>query len=410
MRMTQTILTLMTCLFLISPLWADSNCLNCHSEWENGDEGMPSTLWTYDIHREKGLGCQDCHGGDPTLDDMDDVRKSSGYRGVPSPLKIPEFCGRCHADANYMKQHNPALPVDQLEKYWTSRHGQLLKRGDAKVANCVSCHSVHNIAPAKLPSSSVYPINLPETCAGCHADPEHMSDYGIPTDQYEKFAASVHGVALLQNDDIGAPACNDCHGNHGAVPPGVDNISAVCGLCHAKSAMLFEGSPHQKAFQEADLPQCETCHSNHDIVKPTDEMVGTEPGSFCIDCHNEGDKGYQTAGAISTLLDSLVMMEKRARAVIEDADRKGMEVDDESFAIKDIHSSLVESRALVHAFNLEKIEPELAKGITLADGVYRSGLDIIGEYYFRRKGLGAATIIIALLAIFIWVKIRRMES
>lgn len=410
MKLKIQIPVLIIALMIPSLIMAESNCMTCHSEWEDGEEGMPTTVWPNSIHREKGLDCNDCHGGDPDLDDMDDVRESRGYRGIPEPREMPEFCGECHASAEYMKKHNPSLPVDQVDKYWTSRHGQLLKIDDKKVANCVSCHSVHDIAPANLPNSSVYPINLPHTCASCHADAEYMADYKIPIDQYEKFAASVHGVALLEKEDIGAPACNDCHGNHGAVPPGVDNISAVCGLCHAKNAMLFADSPHKEAYEEADLPQCETCHSNHDIVKPLDEMVGTGPNSLCNDCHDEGDEGYATAAAVSTLLDSLVRMEQRAIDVIEDAEQKGMEVDEELFSLKDVHSALVESRTLVHAFNLEKIEPELNKGINLAGQTYQAGLDIIDNYYFRRKGLGAATIIIALLAIFVWIRIKRMDK
>ena len=65
-----------------------------------------------------------------------------------------------------------------------------------------------------------------------------MKEYGIPTDQYEKYSKSVHGVALLQKHDLGAPACNKCHGNHGATPPGVESISKVCGTCHALNADL----------------------------------------------------------------------------------------------------------------------------------------------------------------------------
>ena len=49
----------------------------------------------------------------------------------PGPLKDTEveididFCGICHSDAEYMKERKPLLPVDQLQKYWTSEHGKL---------------------------------------------------------------------------------------------------------------------------------------------------------------------------------------------------------------------------------------------------------------------------------------------
>jgi hypothetical protein len=46
--------------------------------------------------------------------------------------------------------------------------------------------------------------------------PTQISSDIIPHNQYEKFARSVHGIALLKKHDSGAPACNICHGNHGA--------------------------------------------------------------------------------------------------------------------------------------------------------------------------------------------------
>ena len=390
---------------------AQDNCFDCHSGWEEG-ENSPTQKWAYDIHNQAGLTCADCHGGNPALDDMDEVRASKGYRGVPSVNDIPQFCGRCHSDAAYMKKYNPALPVDQVAKYVTSRHGVLLKSGDKKVATCVSCHSVHNISPASTPTSSVYPLNLPGVCAQCHSNVEYMAEYGIPTDQYDKYASSVHGQALLVKEDIGAPACNDCHGNHGAIPPGLENISAVCGTCHAKVASLFAESPHKAAFEENGFPQCEACHSNHDIVKPLDIMIGTGENSFCIECHSEGDgnRGFETASAVSSLLDSLVRSEQSAIEVTDEAEMKGMAVDDERFALKDVQSSLVESRALVHSFDLDKIRPELEKGIALAEATRLNSLSIIDDYYFRRKGLGISTIIITLLALIIWLKIRRIEK
>ncbi len=397
---------------LFAPISAadESHCFSCHNEWEEGKDA-PSKRWPADIHKDAGLSCTDCHGGDQSLEDMDAVRASKGYRGVPGPKDIPGFCGRCHSDAAYMKKFNPSLPIDQGEKYKTSMHGTRLAAGDTKVATCVSCHSVHNIAPANTPMSTVYPVNLPKTCAACHADVAYMAGYNIPTDQYDKFAKSVHGVALLQKEDIGAPACNDCHGNHGALPPGVDDISAVCGLCHAKNAMLFGQSPHKKAFQERSLPQCETCHSNHDIIKPIDAMIGTGPQSLCSDCHSkdDGNKGYETAQAVSLMLDSLVQVEQTATEVISRAEQKGMSVTDQVFALKDVHTSLVESRSLIHSFTLEKIKPELDKGIQLGAAVYNQGLDILGEYSFRRTGLGIATIFITIVAALIWLKIRRIE-
>ena len=229
-------------LFSINGFGSDNNCLNCHLDWE--DEDGAAAKYTRDIHSQKGLGCAECHGGDPTMDDMDDVRDSKGYRGVPNHLEVPDFCARCHADAAYMHEHNPSLPVDQLAKYKTSIHGQRLFAGkDEKVANCISCHSVHEIGNGQMPYSSTHPANLPATCGKCHSDKDYMAEYNIPTDQLEKYISSVHGQALLERGDLGAPACNDCHGNHGAAPPGVTSLAAVCGVDTVRTTLYVRTLP-----------------------------------------------------------------------------------------------------------------------------------------------------------------------
>ena len=200
-------------------------------------------------------------------------------------------------------------------------------KGDPKPAECASCHGSHEILAASDVRSRVYPTNLPGTCAGCHSNTEYMKQYGIPTDQFEKFSKSVHGVALLQKHDLGAPACNKCHGNHGATPPGIESISKVCGTCHALNADLFSSSPHKRAFDERKLPECETCHGNHEIIAATDKLLGTAPGASCSRCHSKTQfpKGYEVAKVMRSLIDSLEASEVRARNLVDEAEQKGME-------------------------------------------------------------------------------------
>jgi len=390
---------------------AEDNCRTCHYDIE--DEGGPAHLIERDIHIQKGLGCVDCHGGDPSLEDMDDVRKTRGYRGVPSHRQVPEFCARCHSDAGYMHEHNPSLPTDQLDKYRTSVHGQrLFEERDAKVANCVSCHTVHEIGDAVMPHSSTHPVNLIKTCGHCHADEDYMAGYGIGTSQVDDYKSSVHGIALLERGDMGAPACNDCHGNHGAAPPGVTSLSAVCGNCHAIEAELYNGSPHQPAFEENGFPMCETCHSNHKIIKPIDAMVGTEEGSLCIDCHapDDGNAGFATAEAISGAILELVTAHDTARAVLDEAIIKGMMTTDEEFRIKEVAQSLIKARTMVHAFAADSVTAITVQGIGKADTVRVNSAALIDEYHFRRKGLGFATLFITIVAIALYVKIRRLDK
>ena len=119
---------------------------------------------------------------------------------------IPGFCARCHSSSEFMRSYNPKLPVDQLAKYRTSRHGELLlEKKDSKAAQCISCHGVHGIRGPDSPVSLVYPENIPTTCGRCHADAAYMKGYTLadgktplPTNQLEQYRKSVHGIALLE--------------------------------------------------------------------------------------------------------------------------------------------------------------------------------------------------------------------
>ncbi len=288
--MKSILVFVLTMIITVGPAMATepNNCISCHQDLE--EEDGPSHVFSRDIHSQRGLGCQDCHGGDPTLEDMDEVRASGDYRGAPGHLEVPDFCARCHSSAAYMHEHNPSLAVDQMAKYRTSIHGQkLFGEKDTKVANCISCHSAHEIAGEQLPYSSVHPLNLPATCGKCHADEGYMAEYGIPTDQLSSYRESVHGRALLERKDLGAPACNDCHGNHAAAPPGVASLAAVCGMCHAMEAQLFEASPHAEAYDENEVTMCDTFHASHPDNKQHEHKVRSSDASLCTNCHEHYD-------------------------------------------------------------------------------------------------------------------------
>ncbi|UCD62993.1 MAG: cytochrome c3 family protein [Candidatus Zixiibacteriota bacterium] len=386
------------------------NCRDCHMAIE--DEDGPAHKSVRDIHIQKGLGCVECHGGDVSLEDMDEVRAAAGYRGVPTHRQVPQFCARCHSDAAYMRGHNPALPTDQLDKYRTSVHGiRLFEHRDAKVANCISCHSVHEIGDAKMPHSSTHPANLAQMCGKCHSDADYMAEYGIPTTQVEDYTGSVHGIALLERGDLGAPACNDCHGNHGAAPPGVSSLSAVCGNCHAVESDYFDGSPHKAPFEELGFPMCETCHSNHAIVRPLDEMVGTSEPAVCLQCHtaDDGTVAFATADTISRALGQLVAAHGGADSLLSEAIEKGMMTTDEEFRLKEVRQALIQARTLVHSFDADSVLPRVELGLEKADIVKTNAAALIDEYYFRRKGLGFATLFITVLVIALYIKVRRVD-
>ncbi|HEX9006827.1 MAG TPA: hypothetical protein VF889_06005, partial [Bacteroidota bacterium] len=71
--------------------------------------------------------------------------------------------------------------------------------------------------------------------------------------------------------------------------------------------------------------------------------------------------------------------------------------------------SSLESRTTVHAFNADRHRTIALKGLTEAAEVRQLAQEAIGEYYYRRIGLGIATLIITVLAVSLYLYIRRLE-
>ena len=390
----------------VKELPKDDSCISCHMDEEN----MPEDFNKWDIHLQKGLSCAGCHGGNPNINDEDAMAESEGFIGVPDKKDIPQFCGKCHSDIKMMRTYQPRIQTDQVSQYFTSVHGQKLKKGDKKVADCTSCHTSHSILPAKDPRSSVYAINVPETCKKCHSDKEYMKEYKIRTDQYSEFVVSVHGKALLEKKDTGAPACNDCHGNHGATPPGLTSISHVCGTCHYNNMEYFSATVMSAKFEEQKIHGCEECHGNHNVMKTNIEMVGTDDKAVCVKCHKSGDEGYETAKAIrkslvnlSQDLDSLAMEQK-------EVERIGMDDMDINYLYQEAHQSFIKAQTLVHTFDSTKVEAETYKGIKKSKEASLIAVNQIKEHKTRRLGLGITTIFITLLVIALYFKIKEIDK
>jgi predicted CXXCH cytochrome family protein len=398
-------------LFTFASAQKKSSCIDCHVKLDDPRLSNPAKLFDNDVHRSRGLSCNDCHGGDPNADTSEAAKDpSKGYLGKPRTADIPAYCGKCHSDANLMKKFNPSLRVDQESEYYTSVHGRLLKSGEQKVATCISCHTVHGIRAVSDPLSSVYPLNVADTCAKCHGNADYMRAFKIPSDQVIKFRTSVHAKALYDKQDLSAPTCNDCHGNHGATPPGIASVANVCGQCHARQADLFQTSPHKAAFDQQGLAECVTCHSNHDIATPTDQMIGTQQGALCVNCHTDGDKGFAAAAHMRTRIDQLIASIDKSNEILSVAERKGMEVSKPKFDLKGATDALTHARVLIHSSSNIEVDKVVGPGLNVAGKGYQAGLDALAELSFRRKGLAVSLIFILFLALLVYLKIRQLET
>ena len=103
--------------------------------------------------------CTDCHGEHKII-------KPSNEASPVNAAHIRETCGSCHGDVRLTRKFG--LPSDRMVSFDSSFHGLAAKAGSQTVANCASCHGVHNILPSSDPKSTINPKNLPQTCGKCH--------------------------------------------------------------------------------------------------------------------------------------------------------------------------------------------------------------------------------------------------
>lgn len=391
----------------------ETSCVSCHSELD-GSALEPTKHTAEDIHFAKGLSCHDCHGGNPTAgfdgDPFAAHDESKGWTGKPARRSIPNFCARCHSDAAFMKRFNPAVRVDQLSEYRTSVHGRRQAAGDDKVAVCVDCHGVHGIHAVSDPLSRVHPTHLAGTCGHCHSNADLMKQYGRPANQESDYRTSVHAHALYEKGDTSAPTCNDCHGSHGAAPPGVQSVANVCGSCHGREGSLFREIEAKRKLDLEACIQCVICHGNHAIPPPTDEMVGVGPKSTCTGCHADGEAGYKAAAQMSDLIVKLAARLGDAERVLNDAGRAGVEVGPDLFALRKARDNLVEARVLVHSFDIERFTGITNEGIATADAGVAAGQRAFAELRFRRVGLSFSLVVIFAVIVSLVLVIRRMEG
>ena len=95
-------------------------------------------------------------------------------------------CVSCHSDlkSTHPDDNVALLPVDcaschdkAAKEYAGSIHGVSRSMGASAAATCVDCHGTHNILSAKNVDSSVFKLNLPQTCARCHSNPGMTKEY-----------------------------------------------------------------------------------------------------------------------------------------------------------------------------------------------------------------------------------------
>ena len=379
------------------------SCSDCHSYMSRMSQQIVSE-WKQSIHAKKGIGCSDCHGGNPKATTIDGAMwNAPGFKARPRKQDIPAFCAKCHADPAYMRPFNIAS-TSQYAEYKQSVHGKrLLEQGDLKVAACTDCHGSHNIRAPDDIQSSVYKTNIPATCAKCHADKEYMKSYGIPTDQYAEYKKSYHAYKLLHEQDVTAPACSDCHGTHGATPPGVKEVPNVCGTCHAKTEEYFMAGPHGASFQATGVPRCVNCHGNHAIVKASDDMLAGSVQGHCGSCHQKGTPAYAQMASISETITNLNLGYLKALGKLNRAEAANMDMQDQIAELDNAKTALITARAVQHTVTPARVmAPAQAASATIKSVNQAAALALAKSHMRNNALLATGLFVFFTCAVLYW--------
>ena len=199
----------------------------------------------------------------------------------------------------------------------------------------------------------------------------------IPTNQRDEYDKSVHSTALTKQNDLSAPTCNDCHGNHGAAPPGVGAMSNVCGTCHAVFAAKFATSAHSQIFDRA----CVECHGNHAVLTTSDEMIGTSKDTLCFTCHEGADDaGSIAAGRMRTSIENLKASLASNSDLIARVRNAGMEVSDQELALAEVRTKLTQARTEIHSFDPAAVDLVVNEGMKALTAVGQAGNQALADF------------------------------
>ena len=202
-----------------------------------------------------------------------------------------QYCLVCHAntDQTIHLDDGAELRMDvDVDTLNDSVHGETSEAGSL---GCVDCHGEYPYPHvSSYPSTHrAYTIQASLICTNCHED------------KTVDLADSVHYTAL-QDGNVRAATCVDCHGAHDIQPPNLPRtrISETCGSCHRSTFAEYRQSVHGEALFDGDpnVPTCVDCHGVHGIENPTTALFRNRSPQLCAECH--GDEALMAEYGIST--------------------------------------------------------------------------------------------------------------
>jgi hypothetical protein len=137
-------------------------------------------------------------------------------------------------------------------------------------------------------------------------------------------------------------------------------------------------------------------------------MIGTDDSAVCMQCHEKGSRGFDAAAEIRRNLDGFESGFQAAEGLLARAKQKGVEVSDVEFKLQDVNTVLVTAKNLTHGLDTAEIAKAVADGEADLAEVRKAGEKALDEALFRRQGLAVTTVLLAVFAVALALKIRRM--
>jgi hypothetical protein len=146
------------------PDYKNNNCVSCHSGLLDPLRlGNRYLEWQFSRHRDKGVSCEKCHGGDPSATD-----KQKAHAGVSPAFdqrsrlhwkNQPQTCGACHqnvASAFVESAHYKRLNGIGLGPSCNTCHAHMAKQAPySPVETAKLCSRCHNSINSLKPSPEI---------------------------------------------------------------------------------------------------------------------------------------------------------------------------------------------------------------------------------------------------------------
>jgi cytochrome b subunit of formate dehydrogenase len=136
-----------------------ATCAKCHN---NVEEQFAQSIHGQAIAHGNWQApvCTDCHG-------IHSIKAHLDPNSSVAAANLSQVtCARCHEGVRLSQEFG--VEGRRSTTYLASYHGLASKLGSQVVANCASCHGVHNILPSSDPRSTINRANLVATCGQCH--------------------------------------------------------------------------------------------------------------------------------------------------------------------------------------------------------------------------------------------------